>query len=58
LPGFMAGQEVIFGRAGETLSLLHNVISRECYLPGIMLAIREVMKHKGLTYGLDALLEL
>jgi 4-hydroxy-tetrahydrodipicolinate reductase len=58
LPGFMAGQEVIFGGAGETLSLRHNTISRECYLPGVILAIKEVKKRKGLTYGLDALLKL
>lgn len=58
LPGFMAGQEVIFSGAGETLSLRHNAISRECYLPGVILAIKEVKKHKGLTYGLDALLNL
>jgi 4-hydroxy-tetrahydrodipicolinate reductase len=58
LPGFMAGQEVIFSGAGETLSLRHNAISRECYLPGVVLAIKEVTKRKGLTYGLDALLKL
>jgi 4-hydroxy-tetrahydrodipicolinate reductase len=58
LPGFMAGQEVIFSGAGETLGLCHNAISRECYLPGVILAIKEVTKRKGLTYGLDALLEL
>jgi 4-hydroxy-tetrahydrodipicolinate reductase len=58
LPGFMAGQEVIFSGAGETLSLRHNAISRECYMPGVILAIREVTRRKGLTYGLDALLKL
>jgi 4-hydroxy-tetrahydrodipicolinate reductase len=58
LPGVMAGQEVVFGRAGETLSLRHDAISRECYLPGVILAIKEVMKRKGLIYGLDALLRL
>jgi 4-hydroxy-tetrahydrodipicolinate reductase len=58
LPGFMAGQEVIFSGAGETLSLRHNIISRECFLPGVILAIKEVIKRKGLTYGLDALLKL
>ena len=58
LPGFMAGQEVVFSGAGETLSLRHNTISRECFLPGVILAIKEVTKRKGLTYGLDALLKL
>lgn len=58
LPGFVAGQEVVFSGAGETLSLRHTVISRECYVPGVILAIKEVTKRKGLTFGLDALLEL
>ena len=58
LPGFVAGQEVVFSGAGETLSLRHNAIGRECYLPGVILAIREVTKRKGLTYGLDSLLTL
>jgi len=58
LPGFLAGQEVVFSGLGETLSLRHNAISRECYVPGVILAIKEVTKRKGLTYGLDALLKL
>jgi 4-hydroxy-tetrahydrodipicolinate reductase len=58
LPGFVAGQEVVFSGAGETLGLRHNIINRECFLPGIILAIKEVTKRKGLTYGLDALLKL
>jgi 4-hydroxy-tetrahydrodipicolinate reductase len=58
LPGFMAGQEVIFSGVDETLSLRQETISRESYMPGVILAIKEVMKHKGLIYGLDALLKL
>jgi 4-hydroxy-tetrahydrodipicolinate reductase len=58
LPGFVAGQEVLFSGIGETLSLRHDIISRECFLPGVILAIREVTKRKGLTCGLDALLKL
>jgi len=58
LPGFMAGQEVVFSGAGEILSLSHNIINRESFLPGVILAIKEVTKRKGLTYGLDALLKL
>mgnify|MGYP001133557465 CR=1 FL=1 len=58
LPGFMAGQEVIFSGISETLSLRHEAISRECYMLGVILAIKEVVKHKGLIYGLDALLKL
>ena len=58
LPGFMAGQEVIFSGGDETLSLRHEAISRESYMPGVILAIKEVTKRKGLIYGLDALLKL
>jgi len=58
LPGFLAGQEVIFSGAGETLSLHHNAMSRECYLQGVLLAIKKVTKRKGLICGLDALLDL
>ena len=58
LPGLMAHQEVILGTSGQTLSIRHDTINRECYMPGVMLAIREVVKRKGLVYGLDTLLGL
>lgn len=58
LPGLLAHQEVILGGAGQTLSIRHDTSGRECYMPGVMLAIREVVKHKGLIYGLDTLLGL
>lgn len=58
LPGFMAGQEVILAKTGETLSLRHEIISRESYMPGVILAVKEVSNRKGLIYGLDALLNL
>ncbi len=58
LPGLMAHQEVILGASGQTLTIRHDTINRECYLPGIMLAIKEVVKRQGLTYGLDTLLNL
>ncbi len=58
LPGLLAHQEVILGGAGQTLSIRHDTIGRDCYMPGVMLAIREVAKHKGLIYGLDSLLGL
>jgi len=58
LPGLMAHQEVILGAPGQTLSIRHDTINRECYMPGVMLAIKEVVKRRGLTYGLDALLNL
>ncbi|MFU8796287.1 MAG: 4-hydroxy-tetrahydrodipicolinate reductase [Dehalococcoidia bacterium] len=57
LPGFLAGQEVIFSGAGEILSMRHNAINWQCYLPGVLLAIREVTRQKGLTCGLEGLLD-
>ena len=58
LPGLMAHQEVIFGTAGQTLTLRHDTVNRECYMPGVILAIKKVGELKGLTYGLDILLGL
>jgi len=58
LPGLMAHQEVILGASGQTLSIRHDTISRECYMPGVILAIKEVVKRQGLIYGLENLLGL
>ena len=58
LPGLLAHQEVLLGGPGQTLSIRHDTISRECFMPGVMLAIKEVVKRQGLTYGLDTLLGL
>ena len=58
LPGLLSHQKVLFGGAGQTLSIRHDTISRECYMPGIILAIKEVVKRQGLIYGLDTVLGL
>lgn len=59
MPGLMAHQEVILGESGETLRIRHDTINRECYLPGIKKAIKEVVRLQGkLVYGLDTLLGL
>jgi 4-hydroxy-tetrahydrodipicolinate reductase len=58
LPGLMAHQEIIFGTSGQTLTIRHDTINRECYMPGVVLAIKQVIELKGLTYGLDNLLGL
>ncbi len=58
LPGLMAHQEVILGALGQTLSIRHDTINRECYIPGMILAVKEVVKRQGLIYGLDAVLNL
>ena len=58
LPGLLAHQEVIFGASGQTLSIRHDTISRESFMPGVMLAVKEVMGRKGLVQGLAVLLGL
>ena len=58
LLGLLAHQEVLLGGPGQTLSIRHDTISRECFMPGIMLAIKEAVKRRGLVYGLDTLLGL
>ena len=58
MPGRMAHHEIILGTAGQTLSLKHDTINRECYMPGVVLAVREVSNWKGLVVGLDKLLGL
>jgi 4-hydroxy-tetrahydrodipicolinate reductase len=57
LPGLVAHQEVIFGGAGETLTIRCDTISREAFVPGILRALGRVRHlEPGLTVGLDALL--
>lgn len=57
LPGLVAHQEVIFGGLGETLTIRHDTVSREAFVPGVLLALEKVRDlPPGLTVGLDALL--
>jgi len=58
LPGLVAHQEIIFGGPGQILTLRHDSISRESFLPGVLLAVKEVTKRSGLVYGLDRLMGL
>ncbi len=53
LPGLVADQEVIFGGIGQTLSLRHETISRESFMPGVLLAVRKVAEVDGLVVGLE-----
>jgi 4-hydroxy-tetrahydrodipicolinate reductase len=57
LPGLVAHQEVIFGGEGQTLSIRHDSINRESFMPGVLLAVREVgsLTHSP-TFGLETLL--
>ena len=56
LPGLVAHQEVIFGGTGETLTIRHDSIHRESFMPGVCLACRKVIGTQQLFYGLEYLL--
>ena len=58
MAGRSAHHEVIFGTAGQTLSLRHDTLGRDCYMPGVMRAIWAVVNQKGLVVGLDKILGL
>ena len=51
--GLVAHQEVILGGLGETLTIRHDSIDRAGFMPGVILGIRKVISHPGLTHGLD-----
>jgi len=55
--GYVAHQEVIFGDAGETLSIRHDSINRTGFMPGVLIGVRNVAKHPGLTVGLENYME-
>lgn len=56
MPGFVAHHEISFGGTGQTLRIRHDSVGRDSFMPGVLLAIREVMKHNRLAIGLDKLL--
>ena len=64
LPGSVAHQEVLFGGPGETLSIRHDTIDREVFVPGVLLAVRGVgspsshhgSPYRGLVRGLEPIL--
>jgi 4-hydroxy-tetrahydrodipicolinate reductase len=57
LPGLIAHQEVLLGGSGELLTIRHDALSREAYVPGVLLAVERVATlPPGVTVGLDALL--
>ncbi len=57
LPGYVAHQEVIFGGLGQTLTIRHDSTGRDSFMPGVVLACKKVKSLKGLTVGLDKLLD-
>jgi 4-hydroxy-tetrahydrodipicolinate reductase len=57
LPGLVAHQEVLFGGPGQTLTIRHDSIDRESFMPGVLLAVRRVGElERSPTIGLEALL--
>lgn len=53
LPGLLAHQEVLFGTEGEVLTIRHDSLSRESFVPGMMAAVRRVTNVVGLEVGLS-----
>ena len=51
--GLVAHQEVLLGGIGETLSIRHDSIDRVGFMPGVLLGVRQVVSHPGLTFGLE-----
>ena len=51
--GLVAHQEVLLGGIGETLSIRHDSIDRVGFMPGVLLGVRKVVTHPGLTFGLE-----
>jgi len=56
--GLVAHHEILFGTEGETLTIRHDSLDRSSFMPGVLLAVREVGRRPGLTVGLDPLLGL
>ena len=58
LPGLVAHQEVVLGTDGEILTIRHDSMNRSSFMPGVLLAVRNVRERPGLTVGLEPLLGL
>jgi 4-hydroxy-tetrahydrodipicolinate reductase len=58
LAGLVAHQEVLFGTQGETLTIRHDSLDRTSFVPGVLLGVRNVARHPGLTIGIEPLMGL
>lgn len=56
LPGLVAHEQIIFGDLGETLTLRHDTLDRQCFMRGVVLACKKVIKLNKLIHGLDQIL--
>ena len=57
LRGMLAHQEVLLGTAGEVLTIRHDSLDRQSFMPGVLLAVRAVPSLPGLTVGIEGLLD-
>ena len=55
--GLVAHQEILFGTAGETLTIRHDSYERASFMPGVLMAVRAILDRPGLTIGLESLLD-
>ena len=53
MPGYIASQEVLFGSSGQTFKIRHDSMNRECYMPGVLMAVKHVMTKPEFIYGLE-----
>jgi 4-hydroxy-tetrahydrodipicolinate reductase len=58
LRGLVAHQEVLLGTTGQTLTIRHDSYDRASFMPGVVLAVKQVAHHPGVTIGLDSILGL
>ena len=56
VPGLLARMECLFGGPGDTLTLRHDTLTRESFMPGVLLGVRRIRDFDGLVYGLEHLL--
>jgi len=57
LPGLVAHQEVLFGGQGQTLTIRHDSMSRESFIPGVLMAVRKIDQVQGLVVGLEKIID-
>jgi 4-hydroxy-tetrahydrodipicolinate reductase len=58
LRGLVAHEEILLGNAGEQLVIRQDSFDRASFMPGVLLAVREVVRRPGLTVGLENVLDL
>lgn len=56
MPGYIASQEVIFGASGQVFKIRHDSMDRTCYMKGVVMSVKHVMKNNEFVYGLENIL--